>query len=158
MKKITASTHLYRLGALFIVFIIVFIAIRQFATPSSWNYEVWYRGEALTEIGNLPLRYGGNDSCQTCHADTVKQVKRLKHKTLSCEGCHGPLANHVRDEEEVTDARVINRSRWQCLNCHDALISKPPGFPQFSLEVEKHSTLIAGEVCLKCHDAHDPTP
>lgn len=158
MKKPSAMTHLYRLGALFIVFIIAFLVIKQLATPSSWNYEVWYRGNSLTEVGNLPLTHGGNDSCQTCHADVVKMVKKLRHKSLSCEGCHGPLDNHVSNGEKIADAKVINQSRWQCLNCHGELITKPKGFPQFTDQVAKHTTLKEGEVCLKCHDAHDPTP
>ena len=158
MKKPSAFTHLYRLGALFLVFIIAFIVIKQLATPSSWNYEVWYRGDALTESGNKPMLHGGNDSCRTCHKDVVKEVKKRKHKKLSCEGCHGPLATHVRGEEKIADAEVINESRWQCLNCHNELISKPQGFPQFTDEVEKHTTIKEGEVCLKCHEAHDPTP
>lgn len=158
MKKISAVTHLYRLGALFIVFIVVFVAIRQLATPSSWNYEVWYRGDSLSEVGKLPLTHGGNESCQACHADTVKAVKRKKHKNLSCEGCHAPLDAHVRDAQKIGDAVVITQSRRQCLNCHAELISKPKAFPQFTDEVKKHTTIQAGEVCLKCHDAHDPTP
>lgn len=158
MKKTTALSHLYRLGTLFLVFIVAFLVIKQLATPSSWNYEVWYRGDSLTEVGKLPMSHGGNDSCQTCHADVVKKVKKLKHKTLSCEGCHGPLATHVSNGKKIADAKVINQSRSQCLNCHDGLITKPKGFPQFTDQVKKHTTLKEGEVCLKCHDAHDPTP
>ncbi len=158
MKKPSAMSHLYRLGALFIVFIVGFLVIKQIATPSSWNYEAWYRGASLTEDANKPMLHGGNDSCRTCHEEVVKETKKLKHKNLSCEGCHGPLATHVRGEEKIADAEVINQSRWQCLNCHAELISKPDDFPQFTDEVDKHTTLIEGEVCLKCHDAHDPTP
>ncbi len=158
MKKPSAFSHLHRLGALFLVLIIAFLVIKHLATPSSWNYEVWYRGDSMTEEANRPLVHGGNDSCQTCHKDVVKEVKKLKHKTLSCESCHGPLANHARDDEKIADAEVMNQSNWQGLNCHEELISKPQGFPQFTREVEKHTTIIEGETCLKCHDAHDPTP
>jgi len=158
MNKPSAFTHLYRLGALFLVVIVAFLIIRQFATPSSWNYEVWYRGDALTEEAKKPMLHGGNDSCRSCHEDVVKEVKKRKHKKLSCEGCHGPLGTHVRGEEKIAAAEVSNQSRWQCLNCHEELISKPQGFPQFTDEVEKHKTIKEGEVCLKCHEAHDPTP
>ena len=158
MKDPSAKTHLYRLGALFIVFIVGFLVIKEIATPSSWNYEVWYRGDALTEDANKTMLHGGNDSCRTCHEEVVKETKKLKHKNLSCEGCHGPLGTHILDGEKIADAEVINQSRWQCLNCHAELISKPQDFPQFTDEVDKHTTLIEGEVCLKCHDAHDPTP
>jgi hypothetical protein len=143
---------------LLIVFIVAFLVIKDWATPSSWNHEVWYREASLTEDANKPMLHGGNDSCKTCHEDVVKETKKLKHKNLSCEGCHGPLANHARGEEKIADAEVINQSRWQCLNCHAELISKPKDFPQFTDEVDKHTTLIEGETCLKCHDAHDPTP
>lgn len=158
MKKPSAFSHLHRLGALFLVLIIAFLVIKHLATPPSWNFEVWYRGDSLTESANKPMLHGGNDSCQTCHEDVVKEVKKLKHKRLSCEGCHGPLATHARGDEKIADAEVINQSSWQCLNCHEELISKPRSFPQFTSEVEKHTTIIEGETCLKCHDAHDPTP
>jgi hypothetical protein len=158
MKNPSAMTHLFRLGALFVVVIVGFLVIRQIVTPSSWNYEVWYRGAALSEDASKPMLHGGNDSCLACHEGVVKEVKKLKHKRLSCEACHGPLGKHVRNAEKFADAEVINQSRWQCLNCHNELISKPKGFPQFTAEVKKHTTLQEGEVCLKCHDAHDPTP
>jgi len=158
MRNPSGKTHLYRLGALLIMFIVGFLVIKELATPSSWNYEVWYRGASLIEDAKKPMLHGGNDSCRSCHEDVVKNTKKLKHKTLSCEGCHGPLATHVRGEEKIADAEVINQSRWQCLNCHAELISKPDDFPQFTDEVDKHTTLIEGETCLKCHDAHDPTP
>ncbi len=146
MNKPSAFTHLYRLGALFLVVIVAFLIIRQFATPSSWNYEVWYRGDALTEEAKKPMLHGGNDSCRSCHEDVVKEVKKRKHKKLSCEGCHGPLGTHVRGEEKIAAAEVSNQSSWQCLNCHEELISKPQGFPQFTDEVEKHKTIKEGEV------------
>ena len=158
MRNPSDKTHLYRLGALLIVFIVGFLVIKELATPSSWNYEVWYRGASLTEDANKPMLHGSNDSCRTCHEEVVKETRKLKHKNLSCEGCHGPLGIHVRGEEKIADAEVINKSRWQCLNCHAELISKPDDFPQFTDEVDKHTTLVEGETCLKCHDAHDPTP
>ena len=151
-------SHLYRLGIIAVICLIAFLVIKKVATPSSWNYEAWYRGGALTDAAQQPLAHGGNESCQACHEDTVNKVEKLKHKTLSCEGCHGALADHVRDEEKIADALVIRDSVWQCVNCHSELVSKPRGFPQFTDEVKKHREVEEGAVCLKCHDAHDPTP
>jgi len=151
-------SHLYRLGILLVVGFIGLLVIRAVATPASWNYEVWYRGDALKDAAKQSLVHGGNDSCQSCHEAAGKKFQKLRHKTLSCEGCHGPLADHARSDEKIADALVVRESTWQCLNCHAALISKRQDFPQFTDEVDKHREVEAGEVCLKCHDAHDPTP
>lgn len=161
-------THLYRLGILLIAALVVFLGIVAVATPPSWNYDVsqWYRLDALKEMALKPLAYGGitditvskrNDACKACHQEELKTLRKLKHKTLSCDSCHGALADHARENKKVAAAK-IDKSRWQCLNCHAQLISRPKSFPQFSDEVRKHRELKEGTVCLKCHDAHDPTP
>lgn len=158
MTNPSSRSHLYRLGMVLGAAFILFLVIKSLATPASWNYESWYRGDALSDMASEPLAHGGNESCVYCHQDAVKRVKKLRHKRLSCEGCHGALADHVRDGEKIADAIVITESRWQCLNCHSQLISKPKGFPQFTMEVNKHAELEEKTVCLNCHDAHDPTP
>lgn len=158
MTNPSPLSHLYRLGILAIICVVGFLVIRDVATPSSWNYDVWYRADTLKEAENQPLVHGGNESCRACHDNTVAKVAKLKHKRLSCEGCHGALADHVRNDEKIADALMVRDSTWQCLNCHGELISKPPGFPQFTDEVNKHKEVEQGAVCLKCHDAHDPTP
>ena len=151
-------SHLYRLGILLGAAFIAFLVIKALATPPSWNHEGWYRGDALVDMAAQPLAHGANESCRDCHEDAVKKVKKLKHKKLSCEGCHGALADHVQDGDKIAYAEVITESRRQCLNCHAELMSKPKDFPQFTMAVNKHKTIEEGAVCLKCHDAHDPTP
>jgi len=159
-------SHLYRLAVLLVVGLVGFLVVRQMATPASWNYRDWYRGDALEEIALQPLIYGGidslspsqrNKSCETCHKKDFEKIKKKKHKTLSCESCHGALFDHVQGEKKIADAK-IDRSRWQCENCHAEMINKPEDFPQFTFEVKKHKTLEEGTPCLKCHEAHDPTP
>lgn len=166
MTNPSSRTHLFRLGALIVAAIAAFLGIAAVATPPSWNYEDWYRSDALIENAEKPLVYGGitdiktskrNESCKTCHAKEVKKLKKLKHRAVSCEACHGALVDHAVGDKKVAVAK-IDKSRWQCLNCHQQLISRPKAFPQFSDEVEKHRTIEEGTVCLKCHDAHDPTP
>ena len=110
----------------------------------------------MIEVENLPLVYGGNDSCRTCHAELVSDTNKWKHKNLSCEGCHDPLTNHVNGEEKIADAMVANDSRWQCLNCHAESTSKPQEFPQFTSKPRRHRSKRDKD-CLECHDPHDPT-
>lgn len=158
MTNPSSRSHLYRLGVVLGAAVILFLVIKALATPASWNYESWYRGEALTDMASQPLAHGGNESCLECHQDTVKKVKKFRHKRLSCESCHGALADHVQGGEKIAAANVVTESRWQCLNCHGELASKPKSYPQFTMAVDKHAELEEETVCLKCHDAHDPTP
>ncbi len=90
-------------------------------------------------------------------------MRKQLHRGLSCESCHGTLVDHVKGDKKFALAKV-DKSDWQCLNCHAEQINRPKGFPQFSKAgkigklVRKHTDMEADEKCLKCHDAHDPKP
>ena len=175
MKDPSPTAHLYRLGMFLVAALLVFLALAALLSPASWNYDMayWHRADSLEEMKEQPLIYGGiediaaakrNDACKFCHKAATKSFKKLKHKALSCEACHGALFDHVREAEKIAEAK-IDRSTGQCLNCHDFLVNKPPGFSQFRTteKYAKHRQFVAGEfkpgtTCLKCHDAHDPTP
>jgi hypothetical protein len=155
--------HLVRLALVLVAFFVVAASVGLWATPASWNYDIdnWYRRDALIDNATQPLIYGGNESCVECHEPADKQLRKYKHRALSCESCHGALADHVREGKRVA-AAVVDTSRWQCENCHAEQINRPPDFPQFSKtgdigkEVKKHKRLDAETLCLKCHNAHDP--
>ena len=168
-------SHLYRLAAVLSAGFAVFLAFLAIAAPSSWHYDMgyWHRADSLEEMKRQPLIYGGiesvsaskrNAACKACHQDVTKEVRKLKHKTLSCESCHGPLFDHAREGKKIANA-YIDRSTWQCENCHLAMINKPADHRQFRTteEFNKHVAFRAGELeagttCLKCHSPHDPTP
>ncbi len=157
MSKPSPRSHLYRLGLVLVIAIAGFLVIKSVATPPSWNYKSWYRGGAIGLAEKQPLIYGGNESCVSCHAKASAKVKKLKHKALSCESCHGALGDHAKGKKKIAAAKV-DKSKWQCLNCHSQQINRPRRFPQFTNDVRKHRNIEKGVVCLKCHDAHDPTP
>jgi len=176
MKKSSRFTHLYRLGLVGIAALIIFLALVYIMSPASWNYEIahWYRVDSLQQMQQLPMGYGGiedstdkkvrNATCVECHPKTVEQFQSRKHARLSCEDCHGALADHAQNGKKVADARLVN-TRQECLICHADLVNKPKRFPTFRTTEKyiKHRELISGEfpegtTCLKCHDAHDPTP
>jgi len=139
--------------------------VRWWATPESWNYDLdnWYRVDSLKLNASQPLAYGGNESCQDCHVPAIKKIQKTRHRGLSCESCHGPIADHVRAGKKFAAAKV-DKSRWQCENCHLEGINRPEDFPQFSKtgkygkNVRKHKELDDKTPCLQCHDAHDPKP
>ena len=155
MSGVSPRTHLYRLFALLVVALIGFLFVKQWATPDSWNYENWYRGAAVEEITHLPQIYGGNESCRECHEEATEELLEFGHKALSCESCHGALADHVTDGAKIADAVVVDDSRSQYLNCHAALISRPKDFPQFRAELS-HELMDEETVCSNCHLAHIP--
>lgn len=154
MANPTPYSHLYRLALVLATGLVLFMMIMITQTPASWNYEVWYRGAALVEMKSLPLVYGGNESCVECHEDEDEEMAEYAHKLLNCEGCHGPLTFHVRDGEKTADA--VGKSDWQCLNCHQAQISKPSDYPQFPGDISKHENIKKKTLCVKCHSPHDP--
>jgi len=154
MNDPTPRSHLVRLGLLLTVLLAIFLGIKAWQVPDSWNYEVWYRGAAREEIAGLPSIHGGNESCRSCHEDAYDDATSFAHQNLNCEGCHGPLASHVRDGEKIADAR--GASNWQCLNCHEALISRPKDHPQYPGDIRRHKQRKEGVLCVKCHDPHDP--
>jgi hypothetical protein len=175
MSEPSAVSHLYRLAIVLIAAVVVFLGIVAVAMPSSWNFDMgyWHRADALEEMKRQPLIYGGivdvsaskrNDACKSCHKDTTKTIRKQKHKTVSCEACHAALFDHVQEGRKVADA-AIDRSTWQCNNCHQGFINKPDAFSQFRAteDFKKHRAFKRGKyepgtTCLKCHDAHDPTP
>lgn len=155
MANPTPVSHLYRLGLVLITGFVLFMLFIITQTPAGWNYEVWYRGNAaLSELKALPIIHGSNKSCVECHEDEYETTTENAHKSLNCEGCHGPLTLHVRDGKKIAIAR--GKSDWQCLNCHQHQISKPSEYPQFPGKVVKHKNMREGVMCVKCHDPHDP--
>ncbi|NQV46242.1 MAG: hypothetical protein HQ504_00520 [Rhodospirillaceae bacterium] len=159
MSNPSPKAHLVRLAAVLVGVLVVFLIIKQMVVPDSWNYEEWYREGALALNASEPLAYGGNESCAACHQETNDELAEFKHKALSCESCHGALADHVTDGVKTAAAQVDDESTWQCLNCHEARVSKPEGFPQFDkVAIKEHTEIEEGMLCLACHTPHDPTP
>lgn len=159
MSSPSPRSHLYRLGAVLVIGFVGFMVVKAIATPASWNYERWFREDSLKDIASYSLAYGGNESCQTCHAEEDEELLGANHKSLSCESCHGALADHVRDGKKIATAKVDDESTWQCLNCHETLVTRRPDFPQFSTDqIPEHEEVAKGALCLVCHFPHDPAP
>lgn len=156
MNNPTPYSHLYRLALLIVVVGSSLFWAKGLLMPDDWNYDSWYRGNSLEELQQLPLVHGGNDSCQACHQEIYEIQMEYEHKSLNCESCHGPLAEHVLGENKIADAVQMIDSDWQCMVCHRALISRPNDFPVFTLDEKKHKNIEPGKLCINCHNAHVP--
>ena len=137
METPSPHAHLARLVILLVIGAAAFVAVRAAMIPSTWNAERSFREGALSELASRPVKYAGNQSCVDCHEDedgihetAFEELEDGSHKGISCESCHGPLVDHVRDGEKFADAQ-IDYSRLACLTCHEHLISTPPLFPMF---------------------------
>lgn len=129
-----------------------YLIARVFLTPPSFNERGygWYRKDALAELATRDRAYAGKKACEECHADEVKKLASGLHKTLSCEGCHGPGEAHAGnpDNGEVK-MQVLNFSH--CVRCHEANPSRPKWHKQV---VSKDH--YAGTKCTECHVPHSP--
>jgi Cytochrome c7 and related cytochrome c len=141
--------HLIRLALAMAIFALAFILVRAAVIPRSFGQYGHYRGDAIAEIAARPVAYAGHQTCEGCHADVVDQKKLGRHVVLSCEACHGPLANHADDPASVTPSKLD--TAVVCARCHEANSAKPKAFPQ--VVTADHS---AGIACDTCHQPHKP--
>jgi len=141
--------HLFRLAAVFLVGLAMFLVLRSLLVPRSFGRYGHYRANAITEAAALPVSYAGHQVCEDCHSD-VKDIKsKGVHKDVACESCHGPLAAHASDPASVTPAKLDTATL--CARCHQENIAKPKGFPQ--VNAAEHS---GGAACNSCHQPHSP--
>ncbi len=123
-----------------------------------WGGALWAQAPAGR---TLPAGYGGTETCQACHEDTVRDFaknphysldtgKRLDWKARACESCHGAAKEHAESADvskifsfKTADKRQVNE---KCLTCHGGQ--------------ETHRGRLFGAhnrnnlSCLDCHTVH----
>ena len=149
MNVFKDAGHLFRLAAVFVAGLLIFLVIRGFLVPKSFGQFGHYRANAVTEIAARPIKFAGHESCEGCHADVLDKKKNGKHAGVNCEACHGPQAQHADDPTSVKPAKLD--TAMLCARCHEANAAKPRNFPQ--VDTEEHST---GLPCDTCHQPHSP--
>lgn len=141
--------HLVRLAALFAVAFVAFMVVRTIFVPKDFGRQGHYRLGAVAAAAARAPRFAGRAACLDCHPDMGDTLSAGAHRTVGCEACHGPLAEHAADPAASAarkpDPRVL------CATCHAEDIARPRSFPQIA--IEDH----AGEVaCTECHRSHTP--
>jgi hypothetical protein len=152
MSQFRLPPQIVRLVLLTIGIVGSYLVARYFLTPQSFGaYDGgWYRGDALAELASHPPGYAGKKACEECHSDEADKLRKHEHKTLSCEGCHGPAQAHVDDPENEKN-KPDKRNSVACLRCHEANPSRPKWLKQITLK--DHYT---GQKCTECHVPHMP--
>jgi Cytochrome c554 and c-prime len=149
MNVFKDAGHLFRLAAVFVAGLLIFLVIRGFLVPKSFGQFGHHRANAVTEIAARPIKFAGHESCEGCHADVLDKKQNGKHAGVNCEACHGPQAQHADDPTAVKPDKLD--TAVLCARCHEANAAKPRNFPQ--VDTEEHST---GLPCDTCHQPHSP--
>lgn len=149
--KFREVEHLFRLAAIFAVGVLVFAIARAELVPEDFGRFGHYRANAVDEARLRPVVHAGQKACAECHGDVIETRAVARHKALSCETCHGPLAKHAAGED---DAKVkIPEVTALCIRCHAEKTGKPTRYPR--VDVKEHA---GDEKCVPCHKPHNPKP
>jgi hypothetical protein len=136
---------------------------RYLLTPPSFQEYGWYRGDALAELAARDTVYAGKKACDECHSDLVQKLQKGAHKTLSCEGCHGPGQAHALNP----DIKIDKSNYGACVRCHEANPSRPKWHKQIEVKTHYRETKpetkpgqkpeLKPSLCTECHVPHSPS-
>jgi predicted CXXCH cytochrome family protein len=141
--------HLFRLAAIFLAGVVVFLIARAILVPADFGVYGHYRASAVDDEMARPVVHAGQTVCAGCHTDIVEIRAAAKHASVACETCHGPQAAHA-EAPDVVKPRLPEMASL-CIGCHAARTGKPKWYP--TVDVAEHS---GGESCATCHTSHDP--
>ena len=149
MRRTSIPPQVLRLILLVIGIVVVYSTARYFLTPPSFRQYGWYRGDALAELATRDTVFAGRKACEECHSDEVQKLAKHEHKTLSCEGCHGPGQGHA----DNPDVKIDKSNVGACLRCHEA----NPSRPKWHKQIVSKSHYSGSSKCTECHVPHAPS-
>ena len=129
--------------------------------PDSFGVYGHYRADAIESEVFRPIRHGTNTSCLKCHPYEAAIHLKGRHKTISCEFCHGTYADHAKDGKKIGTLPVKKDTEITtlCLRCHNNEIKarseeviKTIAMPEH-LESQK---VKVTHTCNQCHHVHAP--
>ena len=142
--------HLFRLGALFVAAVLVFAVARAQLVPDGFGKYGHYRAGAVDDARMRPIVHAGQKACADCHVDVFEARVSARHKALSCETCHGPLAKHASGDDAKVNMPDVTPL---CIRCHAEKTGKPLRYPR--VNIRDHA---GDEKCVPCHKPHNPKP
>ena len=165
------TKHLWRAILILVILVIGYLFGRVFLVPESFGKYGHYRGDNLQEQMNIRVpRHGtGYESCKFCHEDKVDTIITTPHKVITCETCHAPLRQHVEYDSlenflkdpgnyDRTAEMPIFSAQQLCIKCHDYQLAKPANYTTVVVRehLEEMEMELGPNVCIACHDPHDP--
>ncbi|MCK5164071.1 MAG: hypothetical protein KAJ25_00900 [Desulfobacula sp.] len=137
------------------------LLFKKLLIPDSFGVYGYYRADAIKEAAFVPIRHGTNTSCFKCHPYEAKIHKKGRHKTISCEFCHGTYADHIKDGKKIgtLPVKIEKQITTLCLRCHNTEIKarkeeviKTVAMPDHLKDQDVKIT----HNCNQCHHVHAP--
>ena len=155
------NAHVKRLVLFFVIAAVLGLVVKMIATPRSFGKYGHYRGDAVMDERDREIRHMTNDSCLACHPHIKEMHLSGIHKTVSCEFCHGPYADHIRDNKKIGALPVKRGTEITtlCLRCHNQIIRARPKESIKMISMPRHleeKHVRTDHVCDQCHNVHAP--
>jgi len=155
--------HAYRPLLVIVAFVALILIVRAVAIKDKdfAAHEMGYRfgwhdkqNEEFWRDG-FRVKYLDRDICRNCHSEKWDMLAGSPHSRINCQNCHAAEGVVAADHPEKTGKMAIDRSRGQCLRCHEAIPDTGSGRAAISKKVrgEEHNT---GYECADCHNPHSP--
>ena len=157
----TYNSHVKRIVLGLVVFAVIGLLGKMLLTPKSFGTYGHYRADTIEEEAHLKIRHGTNASCFSCHQHEADIHLKGRHKTISCEFCHGPYADHIKDGKKVGTLPVKRGEeiRVLCLRCHNKAIQARPEEVIKTVVMPEHlesQKVKVTHICNQCHNQHAP--
>ena len=162
-KKYKSSyfAHVLKLAVILVVAGGIGVFARGIFVPETMGQYGHYRGADLQDQRNVAVRSHTNESCYKCHRPIRLIHKAGVHKTVSCEFCHGPYADHIKDGKLIGKLPVKKgmEIKTLCLRCHNKIIRARPEESIKMIAMPQHLEEKKVQIdhnCNQCHMVHDP--
>ena len=157
----TYNSHVKRIVLGLVVFAVIGLLGKMLLTPKSFGTYGHYRADTIEEEARVEIRYWTNASCFSCHQNEADIHLKGRHKTISCEFCHGPYADHIKDGKKVGMLPVKRGEeiRVLCLRCHNKAIQARPEEVIKTVVMPEHlesQKVKVTHICNQCHNQHAP--
>lgn len=155
------NTHVIRIVAVLVILAAGGVGVRAMLLPESFGRYGHYRAGAIDDEMNREVRNGTNASCLACHQYIKEMHFSGVHRTVSCEFCHGPVADHIRDGKVVAKLpkKQGDQIRILCLRCHNQIIRARPKESIKMVTMPDHlqkKQVRLDHTCDQCHNVHAP--
>jgi hypothetical protein len=155
------NSHVIRIALGLVVFAAIGFIGKTALTPDSFGKYGHYRADAVMEEANREIRIWTNASCLGCHKYEAQLHLSGKHRTISCEFCHGPYADHIKDGKKVAALPVKKGDdiKILCLRCHNKAIHARPKDIIKTVTMPDHlkeQKVKLTHLCVQCHHQHAP--
>ena len=135
--------------------------LKGYLIPPSFGIYGEYRADAIDIEAQLPIRHGTNAACAQCHRWEGKALAKGLHKSVSCEFCHGILADHIAHGKKtgILPVKKGGDMVTLCLRCHNTEIRARDEAVIKTVALPDHLTeqkVKPDHVCNQCHYVHAP--